>query len=85
MRSIGRLLLAGAGIHVIVPALTVLLASANIVRIPVTMQYTARLSTDVFSGLAAAGIVMLLCWILDVGLGLREEADELRRDAELVV
>ncbi len=85
LRALGRLLLAGAGLQIIIPALTLLLAGVHVVEIPATMHYTARLSTSLFTGFAAAGVVMLLSWVLDVGLGLREEADELRRDAELVV
>ena len=32
-----------------------------------------------------AGILWLASWIMHVGLGVRNEADELRREAELVV
>ena len=34
---------------------------------------------------AVAGIIYLASWIMQVGLGVSEEADELRRDADLVV
>lgn len=40
------------------------------------------------SGLAPfayGGMLILLSWIMAVGLGVREDADELRRDAELVI
>jgi hypothetical protein len=32
-----------------------------------------------------AGILLLASWIMQVGLGVRREADELKRDADLVV
>jgi hypothetical protein len=34
---------------------------------------------------AYGGMLILLSWIMAVGLGVREDADELRRDAELVI
>ena len=41
--------------------------------------------TDVFDPFAYGGMLILLSWIMAVGLGVREDADELRRDAELVI
>lgn len=38
-----------------------------------------------FTPFAVAGLVFLVSWIMRVGLGVSNEADELRRDAELVV
>ena len=41
-----------------------------------------------FSGLGqivSGGLYLLLSWIMAVGLGVREDAEELRRDAELVI
>ena len=38
-----------------------------------------------FTSFMMAGILWLASWIMHVGLGVRNEADELRRDAELVV
>ena len=40
---------------------------------------------DVFRHFLMAGILMLASWIMKVGLGVRREADDLKRDAELVV
>ena len=39
----------------------------------------------VLTPFAIAGIIYLASWIMQVGLGVSEEADELRRDADLVV
>lgn len=38
-----------------------------------------------FISFMMAGILWLASWIMHVGLGVRNEADELRREAELVV
>jgi hypothetical protein len=40
---------------------------------------------DVFKHMLLAGILLLASWMMQVGLGVRLEADELKRDAELVV
>ncbi len=39
----------------------------------------------VFSSLTMAGVLWLASWVMQVGLGVRREADELKREAELVV
>jgi hypothetical protein len=39
----------------------------------------------VFNSFVMAGILLLASWIMQVGLGVRREADELKRDADLVV
>ena len=47
-----------------------------------------RDETTVFVGLGqivSGGLYILLSWIMAVGLGVREDAEELRRDAELVI
>jgi|SRR5690349_8609039 len=49
---------------------------------------TSRAEPPLFSGLGqivSGGLYILLSWIMAVGLGVREDADELRRDAELVI
>ncbi|MBC8025983.1 MAG: DUF2975 domain-containing protein [Steroidobacteraceae bacterium] len=46
----------------------------------VPMKFTAW-----FSPFAYGGMLILLSWIMAVGLGVREDAEELRRDAELVI
>jgi len=49
---------------------------------------TTRAEPPLFLGLGqivSGGLYILLSWIMEVGLGVREDADELRRDAELVI
>jgi Protein of unknown function (DUF2975) len=49
---------------------------------------TFRSEPPFFSGLGhivSGGLYLLLSWIMAVGLGVREDAEELRRDAELVI
>jgi hypothetical protein len=40
---------------------------------------------ELLSSFAAAGLVLLVSWIMDVGLYEKEHADALRRDADLVI
>lgn len=49
---------------------------------------TVRDEPPFFTGLGqivSGGLYLLLSWIMAVGLGVRQDADELRRDAELVI
>ena len=49
---------------------------------------TSSAEPPLFSGLGqivTGGLYILLSWIMAVGLGVREDAEELRRDAELVI
>jgi hypothetical protein len=41
--------------------------------------------SESFNSFAAAGLVLLVSWIMDVGLYEKEHADALRRDADLVI
>lgn len=44
-----------------------------------------KIGTDGLAPFAYGGMLILLSWIMAVGLGVREDAEELRRDAELVI
>jgi hypothetical protein len=49
---------------------------------------TFRDESTLFVGIGqivSGGLYILLSWIMAVGLGVREDAEELRRDAELVI
>lgn len=49
---------------------------------------TTRAEPPLFLGLGqivSGGLYILLSWVMAVGLGVREDAEELRRDAELVI
>ena len=43
------------------------------------------LSWDSVDSFLTAGLILLVSWIMDVGLHEKEHADELRRDADLVI
>jgi hypothetical protein len=59
------------------------------ISVPTTSHFTLSVSSGALmaalSTFATAGIVILISWIMDIGLAVSEEADELRRDSELVV
>ena len=48
-------------------------------------EITGAFISNSFMAFAVAGILLLASWIMQVGLGMRNEADELKREAELVV
>jgi hypothetical protein len=49
------------------------------------MVAPSGLGFDAIDPFAYGALMILLSWIMAVGLGVREDADELRRDAELVI
>jgi hypothetical protein len=50
----------------------------------ITFRNEPALSTGL-GQIVNGGLYLLLSWIMAVGLGVREDADELQRDAELVI
>jgi hypothetical protein len=42
-------------------------------------------SSQSLSSLVAAGLILLVSWIMDVGLFAKDHADALQRDADLVI
>lgn len=50
-----------------------------------TAYHPQGAASDGFTAIYYGGIVIFLSWIMAVGLGVREDAEELRRDADLVI
>jgi hypothetical protein len=87
IRSLGFLIIAGGVLKVLAPILT---ASYFMVvgydKISHReMGQNAIYSFDVVEPFAYGGMLILLSWIMAVGLGVREDAEKLRHDAELVI
>lgn len=83
IRHMGTLMIVGGLLAWIAP-----LVNATIFRVVGHEGIEYRDVPIVTSGLAPfayGGMLILLSWIMAVGLGVREDAEELRRDAELVI
>ena len=85
IRRLAQVILVIGVLQIIVPICNDVL-SANGVFAPgrVSVDSGIRLP-GLFTPFAVAGLVFLVSWIMRVGLGVSNEADDLRREAELVV
>lgn len=85
LRSVGWLVLACACLQVLVPLLTIMLLATRIIDWSQATHTGETLSAATVASFVVAGVIMLVSWIMDVGLEVSEEAETLRREAELVV
>jgi hypothetical protein len=85
VRLIGVLWMAMALMEVVLPAS--LMAANSLLASPVTIDFQHLFPSfgDFMDGIVSAGLVLLASWILDVGLFEKQHADDLRRDADLVI
>ena len=77
-------LFVGIGVWRLLAPLIYKVLVANELLEPIT-KVTGGFISNAFMAFAVAGILLLASWIMGIGLGVTREADELRRDAELVV
>jgi len=84
IRSIGVVILAIGVLDIVVPVVAAALAARGLLGPALPPQFTIRVP-GLLVPFAMAGIIYLASWIMQVGLGVSEEAAELRRDADLVV
>lgn len=84
VRHVGLLCLLWALLDIVIPV-----ASASLVALGYLDASGPFKSEPVFSqslsSFVAAGLILLVSWIMDVGLYQKEHADALQRDAELVI
>ena len=83
VRQVGLLWLLMAVLGVVIPAASAVLVSIG-VAVPIQSALVFSWSDSVNS-FVAAGIVLLVSWIMDVGLYEKDHADTLQRDADLVI
>jgi hypothetical protein len=85
VRCVGLLWLLLAVLNIVLPAMIV--AANGLVDAPVPIDLDRLFPSfgQLLSSFAAAGLVLLVSWIMDVGLYEKEHADALRRDADLVI
>ena len=83
IRNLGWLTIAVGAFYWLMP-----LANAAYFMVAGHADITYRDEPTLFTGLGEiinGALLLLLSWIMAVGLGVREDAEELRRDAELVI
>ncbi len=86
LRTVGWLILSAACLQVVVPVITIMLLATRVIEwSQATHNANSYLNAGSVSAFVIAGIIMLVSWIMDVGLEVSEEAETLRREAELVV
>ena len=85
VRYVGLLWLLLAVLNLVLPA--ALLVVNGFFDAPVSIDLDLLFPSfgELLSSFAAAGLVLLVSWIMDVGLYEKEHADALRRDADLVI
>lgn len=83
---IGLLMLVLAMLHVVLPSIALVVVK-SLVDAPVSVVQDPLIKRigQSFGSFAAAGLVLLASWVMDVGLYEKEHADELRRDADLMI
>ncbi len=80
VRYVGFLWLLLSVLGVVIPVATAALGYFD----TLTIQHGLPVS-QVISSFFAAGLILLVSWIMDVGLYAKDHADELQRDADLVI
>jgi hypothetical protein len=84
IRAIGVVILVIGFLNVVLPVVSAALSARGYLGPAVPPQFTVRFP-GLLAPFAMAGLIYLASWIMLVGLGVSEEAEELRRDADLVV
>lgn len=85
VRHVGLLWLLLAVLNIVLPA--TLIVANGFFDAPVSIDLDRLIPSfgELFNSFAAAGLVLLVSWIMDVGLYETQHADALRRDADLVI
>ena len=84
IREIGVVVLAIGVMNILAPVVAAALSAGGLIGPAVPPQFTIRVP-GLLMPFVTAGLIYLAAWIMQVGLGVSAEADELRRDADLVV
>jgi phosphoglycerol transferase MdoB-like AlkP superfamily enzyme len=85
VRLIGLLYLATSLLEVVLPASLVAANSLFGSGVQFDFQRLFPSFGEMLDGFVAAGLILLVSWIMDVGLYEKQHADDLRRDADLVI
>lgn len=85
VRYVGLLWLLLAALNIVLPAALVAANGFFDAPVPIDLDRVFPSFGELLNSFAAAGLVLLVSWIMDVGLYEKQHADALRRDADLVI
>jgi hypothetical protein len=85
VRYVGLLWLLLAVLNIVLAAALAVANPFFDAPVPIDLDRFFPSFSELFNSFAAAGLVLLVSWIMDVGLYEKESADALRRDADLVI
>ena len=85
VRYVGLLWLLLAVLNIVLPATLVVANGFFDAPVPIDLDRVFPSFGELLNSFAAAGLVLLVSWIMDVGLYEKQHADALRRDADLVI
>jgi hypothetical protein len=85
VRHVSLLWLLLAVLNIVLPAMLIVVNGFVDVPVPIDLDRVFPSFGKLLNSFAAAGLVLLVSWIMDVGLYEKEHADALRRDADLVI
>ena len=85
VRYVGLLWLLSAVLGIVIPAALAVARGFFDTSIPIDLDRLFPSLSELLSSFVAAGLVLLVSWIMDVGLYEKEHADALQRDADLVI
>jgi len=85
VRYVGLLMLLAAVLGIVIPAALVLAHGLIDASVPIDLDVLFPSLSQLIGDFASAGLILLASWIMDVGLYEKDHADELKRDAELVI
>jgi hypothetical protein len=85
IRQVGLLALSGAVLQIAVFAITALLVEFGVIDRELVTGGEAGLGPFSFDSFILAALLLLASWIMDVGRQTTDDADAMRREAELVI
>jgi hypothetical protein len=72
-------------LEILVPIVSATLVASGFFDASAPFGLDIKVSWQTLGALISAGLILLASWIMDVGLYEKDHADELRRDADLVI
>ena len=85
IRRLGELALAFGALQIVLPIVSLALLNAGIFPASAVSFVPIAINPESLTLLLAGGLIMLASWIMDVGRRTSEDAEQLRRESELVV
>jgi hypothetical protein len=85
IRRVGQLVLAMGVLQIVLPVVSTVLLNAGVVPESAITRVSFGAGPDSLTLMIAAGLILLVSWIMEVGRRTSEETERMRREAELVV